>query len=66
MVTTLAGVVCDRLDDQGVALEVTAPIPGVPRISAQDHLKAMAFSSAHGRVVVSIITREVPPSVWPI
>jgi CheY-specific phosphatase CheX len=66
MVTTLAGAVCDRLDGEGVELEVTAPIPGVPRISAKDHLKAMAFSCPHGRVVLSVITRDVPPSVWPI
>ncbi|MGE0868159.1 MAG: PilZ domain-containing protein [Kofleriaceae bacterium] len=66
MATALAGVVCDRLDEHGVELEVTAPLPGVPRIGSQDHVTALAFGGSFGRVVLSIITREVSPSAWPV
>lgn len=64
-VTTLAGRVCDRLDEQGVEMEVTAPIPGLPRLRPEDSLSTLVLAGEHGRVVLSIITRDVLPSAWP-
>lgn len=65
-VTTLAGAVCDRLDEQGVEMEVTAPIPGLPRLRPEDSLSTLVLGGAYGRVVLSIITRDVSPSAWPV
>jgi len=65
-VTTLAGAVCDRLDEQGVEMEVTAPIPGLPRLRPEDSLSTLVLGGEYGRVVLSIITRDVSPSAWPV
>lgn len=65
-VTTLAGAVCDRLDEQGVEMEVTAPIPGLPRLQPEDSLSTLVLAGEYGRVVLSIITRDVSPSAWPV
>lgn len=64
-VTTLAGRVCDRLDEQGVEMEVTAPIPGLPRLRPEDSLSTLVLGGEYGRVILSIITRDVLPSAWP-
>lgn len=65
-VTTLAGAVCDSLDRWGVEMEVTAPIPGLPRLRPEDSLSTLVLGGTHGRVVLSIITREVSASAWPV
>lgn len=64
--TVLGGRVCDYLEEQNVELELTAPVEGIPMPRLDDFVAIASFRGPFGGVVVSVITREVSPSAWPV
>ncbi len=61
--TSLAGFVCDQLDELGVELEVSAPIPGEPKLGAA---ATIALQGPYGLVLLGVATRELTVNEWPI
>lgn len=61
--TSLAGFVCDQLDEIGVELDVSAPIPGEPKLGKP---VMIALQGPYGLVLLGVVTRELTVSEWPI
>lgn len=61
--TALAGFVCDQLDEIGVELDVSAPIPGEPKLGPPTMI---ALQGPYGLVLLGVVTRELTLSEWPI
>lgn len=64
--TALGGSICDRLEDKGIELELTAPLEGIPIPRADDCVVVAAFQGPFGSVVVTVAAREPSPSAWPV
>lgn len=64
--TAFGGRVCDRLEEQGVELELTAPIEGIPAPRLEDSVSVASFRGPYGGIAVTVITREVSPTAWPV
>lgn len=64
--TALGGAICDRLEEQGLELELTAPLEGIPIPRSDDCVAVAAFQGPFGAILLTVIAREASPGAWPV
>lgn len=63
--TALGGAICDSVEAQGIELELTAPLEGVPIPRLDDCVVTAAFQGPFGTLGLTIIARAPSPATWP-
>lgn len=64
--TAFGGRICDRLEEQAIELELTAPVEGIPMPRLDDVVSVASFQGRFGGIAITVITREVSPNSWPV